>query len=79
MKRLLTKYDNLFEVSFPYSMGWHGMYTIKRWTFSNLWIPLVFFYSDGLVLSCNIFSSPSKAASIRDLSEISRGGGGWEF
>ena len=30
MKRLLTKYDNLFEVSFPYSMGWHGMYTIKR-------------------------------------------------
>lgn len=24
MKRLLTKYDNLFEVSFPYSMGWHG-------------------------------------------------------
>ncbi len=25
MKRLLTKYDNLFECSFPYSMGWHGM------------------------------------------------------
>ncbi|XP_065183648.1 galactose-1-phosphate uridylyltransferase-like [Sycon ciliatum] len=24
MKRLLTKYDNLFEVSFPYSMGFHG-------------------------------------------------------
>ena len=24
MKRLLTKYDNLFQVSFPYSMGWHG-------------------------------------------------------
>ena len=24
MKRLLIKYDNLFEVSFPYSMGWHG-------------------------------------------------------
>ncbi len=24
MKRLLVKYDNLFEVSFPYSMGWHG-------------------------------------------------------
>ena len=24
MKRLLTKYDNLFETSFPYSMGWHG-------------------------------------------------------
>ncbi|CAL8384498.1 galactose-1-phosphate uridylyltransferase [Gadus morhua] len=24
MRRLLTKYDNLFQVSFPYSMGWHG-------------------------------------------------------
>jgi UDPglucose--hexose-1-phosphate uridylyltransferase len=24
LKRLLTKYDNLFETSFPYSMGWHG-------------------------------------------------------
>ena len=24
LRRLLTKYDNLFEVSFPYSMGWHG-------------------------------------------------------
>lgn len=24
LKRLLTRYDNLFNVSFPYSMGWHG-------------------------------------------------------
>ncbi|RMG89965.1 MAG: galactose-1-phosphate uridylyltransferase, partial [Chloroflexi bacterium] len=24
LKRLLTKYDNLFEIEFPYSMGWHG-------------------------------------------------------
>jgi len=24
LKSLLIKYDNLFEVSFPYSMGWHG-------------------------------------------------------
>lgn len=58
MKRLLTKYDNLFEVSFPYSMGWHGMYTIKHWTFSNLWIPLVFFYSlwwFGLVVQHILF------------------------
>lgn len=23
-KQLLIKYDNLFETSFPYSMGWHG-------------------------------------------------------
>ncbi len=24
LKRLLSKYDNLFNTSFPYSMGWHG-------------------------------------------------------
>ena len=24
LKKLLVKYDNLFETSFPYSMGWHG-------------------------------------------------------
>ncbi|XP_072946665.1 probable galactose-1-phosphate uridylyltransferase [Epargyreus clarus] len=24
MKQLNTKYDNLFQCSFPYSMGWHG-------------------------------------------------------
>jgi UDPglucose--hexose-1-phosphate uridylyltransferase len=24
LKLLLVKYDNLFEISFPYSMGWHG-------------------------------------------------------
>ena len=27
LKRLLTKYDNLVETSFPYSMGWHGQPT----------------------------------------------------
>lgn len=24
LKRMLSKYDNLFKTSFPYSMGWHG-------------------------------------------------------
>jgi len=24
LKNLLAKYDNLFETSFPYTMGWHG-------------------------------------------------------
>lgn len=24
LKRALTRYDNLFQISFPYSMGWHG-------------------------------------------------------
>lgn len=27
LKRLLIRYDNLFETSFPYSMGWHGQAT----------------------------------------------------
>ena len=27
LKRLLTRYDNLFQTSFPYSMGWHGQPT----------------------------------------------------
>jgi UDPglucose--hexose-1-phosphate uridylyltransferase len=35
LKRLLTRYDNLFEVSFPYSMGWHGAPTaggdVEHW------------------------------------------------
>jgi UDPglucose--hexose-1-phosphate uridylyltransferase len=26
IKRLTSKYDNLFHVSFPYSMGWHGKF-----------------------------------------------------
>jgi UDPglucose--hexose-1-phosphate uridylyltransferase len=24
LKALLTRYDRLFDISFPYSMGWHG-------------------------------------------------------
>jgi len=24
LKRLLTRYDNVFETSFPYGSGWHG-------------------------------------------------------
>ncbi|XP_032806063.1 galactose-1-phosphate uridylyltransferase [Petromyzon marinus] len=35
MKRLLTKYDNLFENSFPYSMGWHGAPTGEWLTEGN--------------------------------------------
>lgn len=29
LRRLLIRYDNLFEVSFPYSMGWHGAPTAQ--------------------------------------------------
>ena len=34
MKKLLTKYDNLFEVSFPYSMGWHGEMAFHLYAFN---------------------------------------------
>lgn len=35
LKRLLVKYDNLFQTSFPYSMGWHqapfGVGDVSHW------------------------------------------------
>uniref|UniRef100_A0A0K8RJJ8 Galactose-1-phosphate uridylyltransferase n=1 Tax=Ixodes ricinus TaxID=34613 RepID=A0A0K8RJJ8_IXORI len=46
MKLLLTKYDNLFQVSFPYSMGWHGAPTGKfdnedmaHWQLHAIYLP----------------------------------------
>jgi UDPglucose--hexose-1-phosphate uridylyltransferase len=30
LKRLLTRYDNLFQTSFPYSMGWHSAPYLKN-------------------------------------------------
>ncbi|OXU31376.1 hypothetical protein TSAR_014949 [Trichomalopsis sarcophagae] len=46
MKTLCTKYDNLFQCSFPYSMGWHGAPTgpdvteeYKHWTFHGIYLP----------------------------------------
>ncbi|XP_029037936.1 probable galactose-1-phosphate uridylyltransferase isoform X3 [Osmia bicornis bicornis] len=46
MKRLCTKYDNLFQCSFPYSMGWHGAPTgqyiredFPYWTFHGIYLP----------------------------------------
>ncbi|KAK6179882.1 hypothetical protein SNE40_012135 [Patella caerulea] len=35
MKKLLSKYDNMFEISFPYSMGWHGAPTGERLKANN--------------------------------------------
>ena len=37
LKRLLTRYDNLFETSFPYSMGWHGAPTGDQLDDSEHW------------------------------------------
>ncbi|XP_055375276.1 probable galactose-1-phosphate uridylyltransferase isoform X2 [Condylostylus longicornis] len=35
IKELTTKYDNLFQCSFPYSMGWHGAPTFDKYTEEN--------------------------------------------
>jgi len=47
MKQLTTKYDNLFECSFPYSMGFHGAPTgpghqgedLDHWQFHAIYYP----------------------------------------
>ncbi|KAF4533516.1 hypothetical protein B566_EDAN001001 [Ephemera danica] len=46
MKSITNKYDNLFNTSFPYSMGWHGAPTgefykecNKHWVFHGMYFP----------------------------------------
>jgi UDPglucose--hexose-1-phosphate uridylyltransferase len=42
LRRLLTRYDNLFATSFPYSMGWHGapfgQSDLPHWHFTHTFI-----------------------------------------
>ncbi|XP_067122514.1 galactose-1-phosphate uridylyltransferase-like [Centruroides vittatus] len=53
MKRHLTKYDNLFKTSFPYSMGWHGAPTGNDHTRANYW-QLHAHYFPPLLRSANV-------------------------
>jgi UDPglucose--hexose-1-phosphate uridylyltransferase len=46
IKRITTKYDNMFQVSFPYSMGWLGAPTgeylnqdTQHWVFHGIYLP----------------------------------------
>lgn len=41
IKELTTKYDNLFQCSFPYSMGWHGAPSKEdnHWTLHAIYYP----------------------------------------
>lgn len=46
IKVLTSKYDNLFNTSFPYSMGWHGAPTgpklqedVSHWVFHGIYYP----------------------------------------
>ncbi len=50
MKRLTTKYDNLFETSFPYTMGWHGIWDARCG---------VIFYFDILVWLFSFAGAPT--------------------
>lgn len=53
-KQLLTKYDNMFEVSFPYSMGWHGAPTGPRLTDDNQHWQLHAMYYPPLLRSATV-------------------------
>ncbi len=52
LKRLTTRYDNLFEVSFPYSMGWH-----QRPTDGGLY--------PGWVLHAHLYPPLLRSATVR--------------
>lgn len=83
LKRLLTRYDNLFHISFPYTMGWHGAPTV-RGDFSH-WQLHAHFYPPLLrsatvkkfMVGYEMLSEPQRditpeaaAARLRTLSEV---------
>jgi UDPglucose--hexose-1-phosphate uridylyltransferase len=85
LKRLLTKYDNLFEVSFPYSMGWHGAPTAAADEDYSHWQLHAHFYPPLLrsatvkkfMVGYEMLAGPqrditaeSAAARLRELSEV---------
>lgn len=84
MKRLLVKYDNLFETSFPYSMGWHqapygGATDDHHWQLhAHYYPPLLrsatvkkFMVGYEMLAEAQRDLTPEQAASrLRDLTEI---------
>jgi UDPglucose--hexose-1-phosphate uridylyltransferase len=83
LKRLLTRYDNLFEVSFPYSMGWHGAPSgfgeQEHWQLhAHFYPPLLrsatvkkFMVGYEMLAEAQRDLTPEQAAnSLRDLSEV---------
>jgi UDPglucose--hexose-1-phosphate uridylyltransferase len=82
LKRLLTRYDNLFETSFPYSMGWHGAPTAEgaheHWQLhAHFYPPLLrsatvrkFMVGYEMLAEAQRDQNPEQAASqLRDLSD----------
>jgi UDPglucose--hexose-1-phosphate uridylyltransferase len=83
LKRLLTRYDNLFEVSFPYSMGWHGAPfddgDVSHWQLHAHFLPPLlrsatvkkFMVGYEMLAEAQRDLTPEQAAQrLRDLSEI---------
>jgi UDPglucose--hexose-1-phosphate uridylyltransferase len=83
LRRLLIRYDNLFETSFPYSMGWHGAPMDERnhdsWQLhAHLYPPLLrsatvkkFMVGYELLAEPQRDLTPEQAAQgLRELSEI---------
>ncbi|XP_049846697.1 probable galactose-1-phosphate uridylyltransferase [Schistocerca gregaria] len=85
MKRLTTRYDNLFQTSFPYSMGWHGAPTgpykdnDEHWVFHGIYYPPLlrsatvkkFMVGYEMLAQCQRDLTPEQAAErLRNLSEV---------
>jgi UDPglucose--hexose-1-phosphate uridylyltransferase len=83
VKRLTTRYDNLFEVSFPYSMGWHGAPTMhgdyRHWQLhAHFYPPLLrsatvrkFMVGYEMMAEAQRDLTPEQAAArLRDLSDV---------
>lgn len=83
LKRLLTRYDNLFEISFPYSMGWHGAPTMdgdfRHWQLHAHFYPSLlrsatvkkFMVGYEMMAEAQRDLTPERAAqTLRDQSEI---------
>lgn len=86
MKKLTTKYDNLFNCSFPYSMGWHGAPTgpqleneANHWVFHGCYYPPLLRSAtikkfmvgyEMLAQSQRDLTAEQAAKKLRDLSDI---------
>lgn len=89
LKRLTTKYDNLFEISFPYSMGWHGApfidESVEGWQLhAHFYPPLLrsatvrkFMVGYEMMAEAQRDITPEQAAArLRELSEVHYKSGG---
>ena len=85
LRRLTTRYDNLFECPFPYSMGWHGAPGLDHGANDRAWQLHAHFYPPLLrsatvkkfMVGYEMLGNPQRditaeqaAVRLRDLSEI---------